>query len=105
MGGQVEIRLGQEASADYELTDYILTEDGAYKYRLPEQQPSVIEFSGGQGVFTLEANLAAYLSSNTKDYEPGATIRGFKLMGPAGGETREYYFVLRTDAAAKPLNL
>ncbi len=99
LGESVQIQLEKGASAVYELTDVLLREDGGYKYKMPDDKPLVIEFSSGSGSFVLKENIAAFLSSNTKDYEPGAIIRGFKLTEQGdGGEKREYYFVLRTDA-------
>ncbi|MNV85249.1 hypothetical protein D3C71_1791850 [compost metagenome] len=98
LGESVQIQLDKGASAAYELTDVLLGEDGGYKYKMPNDKPIVIEFSSGSGSFVLKENMAAFLSSNTKDYEPGAIIHGFKLTEQGDGEKREYYFVLRTDA-------
>ncbi|WP_310829201.1 hypothetical protein [Paenibacillus pedocola] len=100
LGESVQIQLEKGAPAVYELSDVLLSENGGYKYRMPEDKPIVMEFSSGSGSFVLKENMAAFLSSNTKDYEPGATIRGFKLTKQGGGEKQEYYFVLRTDAGS-----
>ncbi|QSF43060.1 hypothetical protein [Paenibacillus tianjinensis] len=100
LGESVQIQLEKGAPAVYELSDVLLSENGGYIYRMPEDKPIVMEFSSGSGSFVLKENMAAFLSSNTKDYEPGATIRGFKLTKQGGGEKQEYYFVLRTDAGS-----
>jgi hypothetical protein len=106
LGESVQIQLEKEGPAIYELRDVLLREDGGYKYKLPDDNPIVMEFRSGSGSFVLKENLSAFLSSNTKDYEPGAIIRGFKLTEQGDdGEKREYYFVLRTDAGSVSQNL
>ncbi len=106
LGESVQIQLDKEAPAAYELTDVLLREDGGYKYKMPADKPIVIEFNSGSGSFVLKENISVFLSSNTRDYEPGAIIRGFKLTEQGDdGEKREYYFVLRTDAGSVSQNL
>ena len=100
LGESIQIRLDQDVSATYELTDVLLKEDGSYKYNIPNDKPEVIEISSGTGSFVLKGNMAAFLSSNSKDYEPGAAIRGFKLTEQGDGEKQGFYFVLRTDAGS-----
>ncbi|AIQ48025.1 hypothetical protein R70723_20530 [Paenibacillus sp. FSL R7-0273] len=100
LGETVEILLGEELSADYVLTDVILLPDGGYKYKMPDNGPETVVIREGSGAFELGINPAAFLSSNTADYEPGATIRGFCLKGLSGGEQQEIFFVLRTDAGS-----
>ena len=42
--------------------------------------------------------MAAMLSSNSKDYEPENTIRGFKLICSWGDNECEYGFIITSDA-------
>ncbi|AIQ53522.1 hypothetical protein [Paenibacillus sp. FSL R7-0331] len=100
LGETVEIHLGEENRAHYELTDVILLPDGSYKYKMPDNGPETVMISEGSGSFELGMNPAAFLSSNTADYEPGATVRGFRLSGLSGGAQQEIFFVLRTDAGS-----
>ncbi|MBY0010700.1 hypothetical protein [Paenibacillus typhae] len=105
LGEQIEVHLAEEDDADYELTDVILLPDGSYKYKMPDNGPQMVGISGGAGSFELGINPAAFLSSSTSDYEPGAILRGFRLSGMNGGELQDIYFVLRTDAGSVGLSL
>lgn len=100
LGESIEVHLAEEDDADYELTDVVLLPDGSYKYKMPDNGPQTVLISGGSGSFELGINPAAFLSSSTSDYEPGATLRGFRLSGMSGGELQDIYFVLRTDAGS-----
>ncbi|MDF9844810.1 MULTISPECIES: hypothetical protein [unclassified Paenibacillus] len=100
LGEPIEVHLAEEEDADYELTDVILLPDGSYKYKTPDNRPQTVVISGGSGSFELGINPAAFLSSSASDYEPGATLRGFRLSGMGGGELQNIYFVLRTDAGS-----
>jgi hypothetical protein len=81
----------------YELTGYILDQDGHVKYKQEEELTSHIKFNKTQASFPLSENMLAYASSNSKDYEPGATIRGFKLSSTWGDQVYDVFFVLHTD--------
>ncbi|KUP20527.1 hypothetical protein AWJ19_28120 [Paenibacillus sp. DMB5] len=100
LGESIEVHLAEVDDADYELTDVILLPDGSYKYKMPDNGSQTVVISGGSGSFELSINPAAFLSSSTSDYEPGATLRGFRLSGMGGGELQDIYFVLRTDAGS-----
>jgi beta-lactamase regulating signal transducer with metallopeptidase domain len=80
------------------LEDYILQPNGNARYSAREVQTIPIEFNDGKGSFVLAANPAAFLSSASSDYEPGASIRGFRLTCNWGKNECEYAFIIRSDA-------
>ena len=94
----IRIELDGAAPDSYTLTDQILTKEGKLRYGNAATQDVPITFSGSHCEFELLPNYAASLSSNVKDYEPGATIRGFRLTCSWGDNECEYAFVLRTNA-------
>lgn len=73
----------------YELIDYVLTEEGEMKYKIPEPIKPRVEFNQGTASFTLEENFLVYASSASEDYEPGAVLRGFRLVCTWGDKTQE----------------
>jgi len=100
LGDSITITANQDLTGSYEVSDVLLKKDGALKYSTQHSvEPSHvtnIQFEEGVGSFVLTENMYAYLSSQSADYEPGATIRGFKLYLE---ETEEsLIFVIRTDA-------
>jgi hypothetical protein len=88
----------ETAPDSYKLTDYILRDDGSFKYKKEIAELVNVEFEDKTATFKLDSNMAAFLSSNSKDYEAGATIRGFRLTGEWLDQTKEIMFVVRTDA-------
>ncbi|MDU4697726.1 MAG: hypothetical protein E6Y08_18125 [Paenibacillus sp.] len=84
----------------YELIDYVLTEEGGMRYKIPEPIKPRVEFNQGTATFTLEENFLVYASSASVDYEPGAVLRGFRLLCTWGDKTQEVAFVIRTDVNA-----
>lgn len=97
LGEKIAVHLNEASNDACELTDYILNEDGSVKYPKAVVPAVSVIFVEGDGAFELSPNMAAHLSSNSKDYEPGAVIRGFKLACKSGERLREYDFILRTD--------
>lgn len=91
LGEIIEFSLEEKIDAGYELTDVLLMPDGSYKYIMPDNDSGIVEINGGAGSFKLGINPAAFLSSNTADYEPGAILRGFVLTGVKAGEQREIF--------------
>lgn len=81
-----------------QLTDTILTREGDIRYTSRETNIIPIAFQEAKGSFTMQAHMSAWLSSNSEDYKPGATIRGFRLTCTWGENECEYAFILRTDA-------
>ncbi|WP_405168448.1 hypothetical protein [Paenibacillus sp. FSL H3-0286] len=98
LGETIHIDFDDKAPDTYEVKDYILDDEGRLKYDERMAKPLNIEFADRKATFKLESNLAAFLSSNSKDYEPGATIRGFHLTGKWADQTKDILFVVRTDA-------
>ncbi|MEA3424473.1 MAG: hypothetical protein U9Q80_11845 [Bacillota bacterium] len=99
------IKLGRTITIEFdydfdtgEMTDYILNDDGTFKYDSKTTKTSEMSVDNGLYSFILDKNIAVYLSSNIEDYKDGAVIRGFKLTYPCEGEMKEYFFVINTDA-------
>ncbi|GFN33769.1 hypothetical protein PCURB6_40290 [Paenibacillus curdlanolyticus] len=105
LGSAVEIILHNITPDSYRLTEYILNNDGSLKYApSPEEAPQdsmMISFQEGSGAFILKPHPMALLSSQSTDYNPGATIRGFRFVTNTAGQMKEYAFVLRSDATAQ----
>jgi len=79
-------------------TDSVLNESGVIKYTTREDITIPFTFSNRKGAFMLEMNPAVFLSSNSEDYLPGKTMRGFRLTCSWGENQCEYGFITRTDA-------
>ncbi|CAH1198880.1 hypothetical protein PAECIP111893_01148 [Paenibacillus plantiphilus] len=103
LGESIQIAFSGEPPDSYQLTDNVLLEDGTIKYGGQRQavRPINIKFDHGIGSFILRGNMSTMYSSNMKDDEPGATIRGFRLTGTWKNEIKEYVFIIRTDARKK----
>lgn len=103
LGESIQIAFSSEPPDSYQLTDNVLHEDGTIKYGKQKQAvlPINIKFDHGIGSFVLQENISTIYSSNKKDDEPGATIRGFRLIGTWKNEIKEYVFIFRTDARIK----
>ncbi|MCI3926840.1 hypothetical protein MO973_42385 [Paenibacillus sp. TRM 82003] len=98
LGEQIAIHRNEASNDTCELTDYILNKDGSVKYPKAVVASGSVAFVKGDGAFELRPSMTAHLSSDSKDYEPGAVIRGFKLACRSENRIREYDFILRTDA-------
>jgi hypothetical protein len=98
LGEDVEIRFQGKAPDSYELTDSVLKQDGTEKYWKPSPDIISLSHKNNTASFQLKENTMAFMSSQSKDYEPGATIRGFRLVCRWEDQIQEYAFVLRTDA-------
>ncbi|MNG02238.1 hypothetical protein D3C84_852560 [compost metagenome] len=105
LGSAIQLLLNGITPESYRLTEYILNKDGSLKYApSPEhssQDPMMISFQDGAGAFILKPNPMALLSSQSSDYGPGATMRGFRFVTNIAGQMKEYTFVLRSDASEK----
>lgn len=100
LGETIQVYFGTTAPEFYELTEHLLKKDGTLKYKENRLQITDLKFNNGTGSFVLSPNLMAYLSSNSRDYEKGAVIRGFRLICKWGDDARqEYAFVIKTDAS------
>ncbi|WP_339287345.1 hypothetical protein [Paenibacillus sp. FSL E2-0201] len=98
LGEIIQIEFSDTAPDSYNLTEYILRDDGTFKYKKETATPVTVEFEDKTATFKLDSNMASFLSSDSKDYEAGATIRGFRLTGEWVDQTKEITFVVRTDA-------
>ena len=99
LGETVQIKFKNNLINTCKLEDYILKEDGTLKYKKESIKTTDINFSNGVGSFILNENLFANFSSDSKDYEPGKIIRGFKLISDSvDNKQREYVFIVKTDA-------
>lgn len=97
-GEKIQIVFKGKMPDTVSLKEYILTEDGNVKYTDKEVKEIPITFEDKKGEFDVLLNFAAFLSSNSKDYEPGALIRGYRLVCSWGENECEYGFIIRTDA-------
>lgn len=97
-GTIIEIKVKGRVPDTVELRDSVLNESGVIKYTTREDITIPFTFSNRKGAFMLEMNPAVFLSSNSEDYLPGKTIRGFRLTCSWGDNQCEYGFIIRTDA-------
>lgn len=82
------------------LTEYILNENGAPKFNSEKTGKSIdIKLDKSKASFKIEPNISTSLSSNGNDYNPAATIKGYRLVCDWGENKSEYLFVIRGDAA------
>ncbi|MDX5474744.1 MAG: hypothetical protein LPK00_04325 [Bacillaceae bacterium] len=78
------------------IEDYILNKNGSFKYADGVVESYTIPLTNGKASFKLQTNGAEFFSSNSDDYLPGNTIRGFIVYSES---TTLFSFVLRTDAS------
>jgi hypothetical protein len=81
------------------LKDYVLNANGGKKFSEETIAEIPVEFKNEKSEFVLEKNMASMLSSNSEDYKPGNSIRGFSLTCTWGNNECEYAFIIRSDAA------
>jgi len=98
IGSKIEINFTGNPPDSIKLYDQLLTEEGLIKYDHRLKENVTLEYSGGKYSFELDGSFASFLSSNSKDYMPGNTIRGFNILCNWDDKKYEYSFVLRTDA-------
>jgi hypothetical protein len=100
LGETIQVKFHDQTTGQdsYELIDYVLTEEGKMKYVGSEPIRPKMEFDNGTASFVLKENMLAYASSDSKDYKPGAVLRGFRLLCKWNNDTQEVAFVIRTDA-------
>jgi beta-lactamase regulating signal transducer with metallopeptidase domain len=104
-GATVTVDFGSYPPNAVIVSESILNEDGAPKWRTDEFPKNYnMGMAGGIGTFSIEPNYATALSSDSADYEPGKTIKGYKLvcqwLKPDGSINEcEYAFVIRSDPA------
>jgi len=82
------------------LTEHLLRENGDGKYNIAGMEYEVmLQASDSRASFTIEPNWATALSSDSGDYAPGGTIKGYRLVCSWGDNECEYGFIVRGDAA------
>lgn len=98
LGTKIKIEIKGRVPDRIELTDSVLRENGTVKYSYREDQIIPFTFSNRKGTYDLDIHPAVFLSSNSEDYLPGKTMRGFRLTCSWGENKCEYGFIIRTDA-------
>lgn len=98
IGEVVSINFGEIPTDQFVLYDYVLNEDGSIKFSSLATETVPIHVSENVGTFKLNENLSSNFSSNSKDYEPGNLLRGFRLITTFGDKQQEYAFVIKSDA-------
>lgn len=101
LGTNVKLELDNEDSVSYQLLDCVLKEDGTLKFQKSTIKETDRKFDKGIDSFTFDENLAVNLSSISKNFQQGKTIRGFKLIYNWKEQMYEYDFVIRTDSSRK----
>lgn len=97
---EISIKFNEEIPEDIHLSEYIIDENGNYKYSSDTAAKSIdVSMNGNEASFTLEPNIATLLSSNSNDYEKGATLKGYRMICEWKDGESEYLFVIKSDAA------
>ena len=113
-GEQVSFKLAGVAPDKMTLTEYLLVENGNEKYNLVCMEYDLHynafnarfnPFGPSGFMFTVKPNVATVLSSSSEDYEPGNTIKGYRLVCTWGDNECEYSFIIRGDAFGLALSL
>ena len=98
IGEEIVIKAENFETEEFSITDYILKENGEIRYDEKVAQTSVIPVNDGAVSFPLPSHFAAFLSSDSEDYKPGKTIRGFVVRAEIDDAPFAFAFILRTDA-------
>jgi hypothetical protein len=99
LGETVHLKLKDDKEASsYELKEIILNKNGTFKYDSKLDRAVYINFINGSTSFNLSANTSSMLSSNTEDYKPGASLRGYRFVCKWENQIQEYAFIIRTDS-------
>ncbi|MDR1691874.1 MAG: hypothetical protein LBR72_00805 [Oscillospiraceae bacterium] len=98
-GETIEFAFGDREPDKWTLTEHILKEGGEPKYTTETEGKDItLILKDGRGSFVIEPNLRTALSSNSKDYLPGNTLKGYRLLCSFGPDEFEYTFIIRGDA-------
>ncbi|MDD4658004.1 MAG: hypothetical protein PHW26_03050 [Eubacteriales bacterium] len=100
LGSDVTITFGGPvlSAVQFDIEDILLNMDGSPKYRKGLSASIDLVHHGNTVSFKLPTNPNAFLSSNSEDYLPGRTLRGFRLTFERDHQAFSYLLVLRTDA-------
>jgi hypothetical protein len=94
---QLKYKNDKEPSS-YELKEIILNKNGTFKYDSKLDRSVYIKFINGSASFNLSESISSMLSSNSEDYKPGASLRGYRFVGKLENQIQEYAFIIRTDS-------
>jgi hypothetical protein len=97
IGSRVGITFTGDQPVSVALSDELVATTGVPRYAAPPVVTSLTKRADSYEC-ELGINEAAYLSSNSDSYLPGATFRGFTLIAHFGTVSRVYVFAIRTDA-------
>ena len=98
LGSDVTVTFDGPVPSTVQFEDVVLNMDGSPKYRKGSNTIVDLVHQGNTVSFKLPTNPDAFLSSNSEDYLPGRTLRGFHLTFELDGQALSYLLVLRTDA-------
>ncbi|WP_025025653.1 hypothetical protein [Caldalkalibacillus mannanilyticus] len=98
LGETIQIEFNETTPTTYELVETLLSDDGTLKYKAETIENIQLTLTNRKGSFVLDENVWAHLSSNSDDYEPEATIRGFRLICQFTDKVQEFSFIIKTDA-------
>lgn len=98
LGKKITIETENFQTEEFSVFDYILTKTGKIRYDEKVVHTSVVQVNNGKATITLVPNFAVNLSSNSEDYEPGKTTRGFVIRANIEGSSFAFAFILRADA-------
>jgi len=105
-GETVTIQFLGDVPDSYTLTEFILRENGDLKFNVPGMEYDIAFDNNGFGEFVVKPNISTALSSYSGDYDPGNTIKGYRLVvswgdvedSPLTVRESEYTFIVRGDA-------
>lgn len=101
LGEIVVIDFGDASPDTIEIYDNLIDKYGNNRYTYREIKEIPVELENGKCSFELKIHGASLLSSNSDDYQPGNTYRGFRIVCSWGESEREYSFVIRSDAFSR----
>lgn len=98
LGAKITLTLPGDLPDEVRLFDHVLSRDGNVRYTHREivERPVTIEKASIS--FVVSGHWATHLSSNSDDYRPGKSYRGFRLAFRYGEQWEEHYFLFRSDA-------
>ena len=98
LGENIKLDAVNFQTEEFKITDYILMETGEIRYDEKVAQQLVLPVDGSSASMNLQSNDAAFLSSDSDDYEPGKTIRGMVIRADIEDAPFAFAIIFRTDA-------
>ncbi|MCR5628962.1 hypothetical protein [Eubacterium sp.] len=99
-GEKIELDFGSSDIDEIKVSEHILGEQGGYKYKYEDEGTEVeVKKEDSVYTYTVTPNYATMFSSNGKDYEEGAIIKGYSVEVKKGDKKKNYSFVIKGDAA------